>query len=80
MKWLKWLKRAVKEWCVKVRLYRELVKTIQKLQQELLASKPHELGTVLNMAMLNLIMPDYRQLDDELRTVKFGRMMKRLRV
>lgn len=67
-------KKAVRSWCIKIRLYRELVKEIKKLQAE---SMSNDLVARLNLMALELFMPDYRQLDDELRNEHIKRLLNR---
>lgn len=72
-------RRAVKVWRTKVRLYAELVKEIKRLQAECLVPGANPLVTKLNITFLDLIMPDYRELDDELRNRHMKKFLTRVR-
>lgn len=72
--WLRriWFKKAVHVWRVKIRLHRELEKEVRKLSEEVLTTE-NLLVRKLNVTMLDLYVPEYRQLDDELRTAFLSR-------
>lgn len=87
-------KKAVRVWRSKIRLYRELVKEIKRLQGEILTAQReaaraedptrvngmvNDFVTKLNVTALDLFMPDYRQLDDELRNEHIKRLLNRRR-
>jgi hypothetical protein len=67
----------VRLWCLDIRLHRELVKEIRKLQTQA-QSEDNQLVLKLICMQLDLFMPDYRRLDDLLLKEKIARLKIKL--
>jgi len=71
-------KKAVRGWCIQIRLHRELSKAIYKLSGELEATS-NRFDSALCVYMLEMYLDEYRKLDDLLRAVALGRLSRKLR-
>jgi hypothetical protein len=71
-------RKQVRLWCLDIRLHRELVKEIRKLQTQAQQSEENPLMMKFICLQLDLFMPDYRRLDDLLLKEKIARLKIKL--
>jgi len=67
--------KAVHKWRIKVRLERELYKTIQRITADIMKIK--KVGS-FDVTFLEIMVPEYRQINDELSKERIKRICKRL--
>lgn len=59
-------RRAVRRWCIEIRLHRELEKEVKRLVAELMDPNGNPLTRKLNELALELYVPEYRRVSDRM--------------
>lgn len=73
-------KKAVRNWCVDIRLLRELEKELTKIGEEARDPNANQLVMVLNMHKMAIYMPEYRQLSNKLMREHTTRIARKLKL
>jgi hypothetical protein len=71
-------RKAVRNWCLDIRLHRELSKKIRELQKDAQENDNHLMVKFICL-QLDLFVPDYRRLDNLLMQERIKRLSKKLK-